>query len=63
MRLLDPIPGSPERIVEIHGTPEQLKAAQSLLQAFVVASGEQSVLQPRAPLAPSAMQAPVYPQY
>lgn len=59
VKLHDPLPGSAECVVEIHGTSEQLKTAQSLLQAFM-ATGGPNVTQP---LPPSAMHAPFYHQY
>lgn len=59
VKLQDPLPGSSDCVVEIYGTSEQLKAAQSLLQAFV-ASGGQNAAQP---LGPSEMQAPFYRRY
>lgn len=59
VKLQDPRPSSSECVVEIRGTSEQMKAAQSLVHAFV-ASGRQNTTQP--PL-PSSMHAPLYRQY
>ncbi|ONK67114.1 uncharacterized protein A4U43_C06F15860 [Asparagus officinalis] len=55
VKLHDPLPGSSECIVEIHGSSEQLKAAQSLLQAFVASGGQSSAQPPTQP--------PLYPRY
>ncbi|XP_073001756.1 KH domain-containing protein At4g18375-like [Typha latifolia] len=38
IKLRDPLTSASECIVEIHGTPDQTKAAESLLQAFIASS-------------------------
>ncbi|KAJ6820783.1 KH domain-containing protein HEN4-like [Iris pallida] len=46
LKLQDPLLGASERVIEIHGSSEQMKAAQSLLQAFISSSGQNA---PRPP--------------
>ncbi|KAL6010887.1 hypothetical protein ACLOJK_001329 [Asimina triloba] len=38
--LHNPQPGTSDCIVEIHGSSEQMNAAQSLLQAFIATGGD-----------------------
>jgi hypothetical protein len=57
LRLLEGHPGSSESVVEIQGTLEQAKAAQSLLQGFISANSRSTLQQPQ----PSRM--PLYPSW
>lgn len=41
VKLRDPITGASERVIEISGTPEQSRAAQSLIQAYMLTSQSQ----------------------
>lgn len=55
VKVNDPHPGSSECIVEINGSSEQIKAAQSLIQAFVASSRPSGLT--------SSRHSPVYRQY
>ena len=57
LRLLEGHPGSSESIVEIQGTLDQAKAAQSLLEGFISANSRSTQQQPQ----PSRM--PLYPSW
>ncbi|PUZ38462.1 hypothetical protein GQ55_9G198300 [Panicum hallii var. hallii] len=57
LRLLEGHPGSSESVVEIQGTLDQAKAAQSLLQGFISANSRSTLQQPQ----PSRM--PLYPSW